>query len=213
MTPVADSAPATVPGRRRTWRQDPEGRKRRILDAAAERFAWDGYGPTRVADIARAADVAEGTVYHLFDSKRGLLAAVGAEYGAGLAEAAFGGVGADVQPDDVEGIVRRMFGYVRDRGALLAVFLLTGDAQVSGIAQAANRETMVAAVEAALSGWMNAGLIPRVDAHIAAQLQFGLVEHALRACYLFDNAADEEAYIAEVVRSLRAMLRAAWPVS
>ncbi|QEW01650.1 TetR/AcrR family transcriptional regulator [Microbacterium lushaniae] len=47
----------------------------RILDAALERFTAEGYAAASVDDIARAAGVTRGAVYHHYTDKRGLLRA------------------------------------------------------------------------------------------------------------------------------------------
>ena len=55
----------------------PPGNKRhRLVEAAAEVFATKGYAGTRVADIAKRAEVGKGTVYEYFSSKEELLFAV-----------------------------------------------------------------------------------------------------------------------------------------
>lgn len=48
-------------------------KRRRIFDAAVEVFADKGFESARMADIARAAGVAEGTIYLYFKSKDDLL--------------------------------------------------------------------------------------------------------------------------------------------
>src|SRR2546423_13274491 len=54
-----------------------QGDKRRsILDAALRTFAERGYHGTAVPDVAKAAKVATGTLYHYFDSKEQLVNAV-----------------------------------------------------------------------------------------------------------------------------------------
>ena len=55
----------------------PEGDKRRqILDAALRVFAKKGYYKARVTEIARAAGIADGTVYLYFDSKQDIIVSV-----------------------------------------------------------------------------------------------------------------------------------------
>jgi AcrR family transcriptional regulator len=61
-------------------RQPAEVRRRDILDAALELFVSDGYEASSVADIARGAGVATGTVYRHFPSKEHLLKAVHQEF-------------------------------------------------------------------------------------------------------------------------------------
>ncbi len=54
-------------------------KRRAILHAAVRVFAEKGYHGCRIADVARAADVAYGLVYHYFKSKNELLESVFAE--------------------------------------------------------------------------------------------------------------------------------------
>jgi AcrR family transcriptional regulator len=54
-------------------------RRRRILSAAAQVFADKGYASTTTKELADAADVAEGTLYNYFESKREILLAIAAE--------------------------------------------------------------------------------------------------------------------------------------
>jgi len=54
-------------------------RRAEILAAAARAFSENGYAATTIAQIAEAADLAEGTLYNYFPSKRDLLLAVAAE--------------------------------------------------------------------------------------------------------------------------------------
>lgn len=51
-------------------------RREDILHVAAELFAQQGYHATTVADIARAAGIAQGTVYLYFGSKKEVFAAI-----------------------------------------------------------------------------------------------------------------------------------------
>jgi AcrR family transcriptional regulator len=56
-----------------------ERRRHEIVSAAAEVFAEKGYAATTTREIADAADIAEGTLYNYFDSKRDILLAVARE--------------------------------------------------------------------------------------------------------------------------------------
>jgi TetR/AcrR family fatty acid metabolism transcriptional regulator len=58
---------------RRTGRNGSTGKRELILRAATRVFARNGYFNSKVADIARAADVADGTVYLYFKSKEEIL--------------------------------------------------------------------------------------------------------------------------------------------
>ena len=195
-------------GGARTWRRDPEGRRARVLEAAAHAFAVRGYGGTRTADVARAARVSEGMVFHLFGSKRNLLAAVGDAYGEGMARAAFGPHPEAIGLDDIPGVVRRIFRWVADTEGALAAFLLAADPAEGAPAQAANRERMLAAIEDVVRRGMTRGEISRRDPHVAAELLFGVVENALRDCFLRRGGRDRSRYERECGRCVAAYLAA-----
>jgi AcrR family transcriptional regulator len=50
-----------------------DDKRRRILDAALRVFAKHGYDGTRVPEVAKAANVAIGSLYHYFDDKAALV--------------------------------------------------------------------------------------------------------------------------------------------
>jgi len=50
-----------------------DDKRRRVLDAALEMFADRGYHGTAMPDVAAAAGVATGTLYHYFEDKAGLV--------------------------------------------------------------------------------------------------------------------------------------------
>src|SRR5436305_7835570 len=58
---------------KKTSRNGSTGKRELILRAATRVFARNGYFNSKVADIARAADVADGTVYLYFKSKEEIL--------------------------------------------------------------------------------------------------------------------------------------------
>jgi len=60
--------------------RDPADKRERIIAAAERIFAEKGYFETTVAEIARDAQVAEGTIYEYFASKKDLLYAVPENY-------------------------------------------------------------------------------------------------------------------------------------
>lgn len=64
-------AQVQAPARPRTVKQ-PDERRQEILDAAMALFTTRGYDAVSMRDIARAADITPGLVYHYFDSKENL---------------------------------------------------------------------------------------------------------------------------------------------
>jgi TetR/AcrR family fatty acid metabolism transcriptional regulator len=56
-----------------------ESKRRKILNAAVNAFGQKGFHRTRISDIARGADVADGTVYLYFAGKEEILGAIFAD--------------------------------------------------------------------------------------------------------------------------------------
>ncbi|MEP6733341.1 MAG: TetR/AcrR family transcriptional regulator [bacterium] len=55
------------------WERRPDARPQELLDAALSVFAERGYRNTRLEEVAEAAGVTKGTIYHYFDTKEELL--------------------------------------------------------------------------------------------------------------------------------------------
>jgi AcrR family transcriptional regulator len=55
------------------WERRPDDRTQELLEAALQVFARNGYRNTRLDDVAEAAGVTKGTIYHYFDTKEALL--------------------------------------------------------------------------------------------------------------------------------------------
>lgn len=146
-------------------------------------------------------------MYHLFGSKRGLLAEVGRRYGVGMARAAFGPTPQDLGPDDATAVVQRIFDYVDASPGSLGAFLLANDPDEGGPAQDANRAAMLEAIGGRLEEWTAAGRIAVRDTTVAAELLFGLVESGLRDCYLRRGGSGREPYVEELGRLILGYLR------
>lgn len=71
----------------RSRRYDPAETRQRVLEAANMLFSTRGFVRTGTADIAREADVSEGSIFYHFGSKRNLLTELGRMYGARMVEA------------------------------------------------------------------------------------------------------------------------------
>ena len=99
----------------------------RLLEAARELFARRGYEGTSIGDVAEAAEIGVGTVYHHFEDKRSLLLAVLELYeGLGLAaDEEGGGLGVALAADDPKaGILGLVRAAVQLRRAHPSVFAI-----------------------------------------------------------------------------------------
>jgi AcrR family transcriptional regulator len=105
-----DVAPAT-----KTRRYQPTKTKQRIIAAARTLFMDKGYAATSTADLAVAADVAEGSIFYHFGSKRALLDVLGKIYAEDMVKAMMGNAKdfGDLDPGDM---VARCFVYCQVAG-------------------------------------------------------------------------------------------------
>jgi len=196
---AATTARRAPPGPR-PRRREPALKQARILAAAQALFVQRGFAETTSADIARAAEVSEGIVFHHFGSKEGLLVAVAADYGRGLAEAMFARGAEPAEPPAAEAMLREAFAYVRERGPLSRLLMLVPDSVDHGSARHATRERIVDALASAFERWQQSGSIRPLDARIVAELMHALVERALVECFVRGDGSREEDYLREAVR-------------
>lgn len=190
-----------------TWTKDPDGRRQRVLDEATRMFSERGYAAVSTSEVARAAGVAEGSVFHYFGSKQELLRAVGERYGVEFAAAMFSGVEPVASPATIEKVVRRAFEFVAHNWPGFGVFLLSDGPSALPLAQEANRKVVTRAVEQALEAWGGQGAMPKIDASVVAELLFGLVEAALRACFTGSTAVGRDRYEKEAMAAISRILR------
>lgn len=143
---------------------------RRILDVATAQFAARGFAAASVDDIAQAAGVTRGAVYHHYSSKPGLFAAVAAAQQARVADAI---VAATVEQGTALRDGSHAFLDAITDGDSARILLVDGPSALSweewrrldeqgpaaelrtGLAEAGVAEALLGPLTAALSGAMN----------------------------------------------------------
>ena len=151
-----------------------------------------------MSDVAKAADVSEGIIFHHFKNKRGLLTAVAASHGHGVATAMFEGILPGQRPD-VERMIRATFRYAQEHGKLEHMLVMTDDVSGANQVMRATNEVIVAALTQAFIQWRAAGFIETERPEIAASLIFGMVSHGVHECITYGDGAQAEEYIQEAV--------------
>jgi AcrR family transcriptional regulator len=143
--------------------------------------------------------VSEGIVFHHFGSKEGVLVAVAADYGRGLAEAMLAAGAREQGEPAAEAMLREAFAYVRERGPLSRLLMLAPAALDLGSAIHATREPIVSAIAGTLERLQRDGLVRPLDARITAELLHALVERALVECFVRGDGSREADYLRETV--------------
>jgi TetR/AcrR family fatty acid metabolism transcriptional regulator len=120
---------------------EPE-KRRAILHAAVRVFAEKGYHGCRIADVARAAGVAYGLVYHYFRNKDELLESVFAEqWGILLAALRAIDAGEGTAGEKIAGMVAFVFDAYRSAPAAVRVVLLEVSRTPHALRAGSTRET------------------------------------------------------------------------
>lgn len=177
---------------------EPE-KRRAILHAAVRVFAEKGYHGCRVADVARAAGVAYGLVYHYFQSKEELLESVFAEQWSILVNALRAvDAGPGTAPEKLEAMLSFVFDVFKTAPAAVRVLLLEVTRTPHALRAGSTRETFEAAVrivadvigQGQRSGQLRAG----IDPMLASAAVLGALELSLTGMVVgLVPAGDEEA--------------------
>jgi TetR/AcrR family fatty acid metabolism transcriptional regulator len=132
-----------------TQNTEPEPEKRRaILHAAVGVFAEKGYHGCRIADVARAANVAYGLVYHYFRNKEELLESVFAEQWAILINALKAiDDGTGTAAEKIAGIFAFVFDVYKTAPNAVRVLILEVTRTPHSLRAGSTRETFEVAVQ------------------------------------------------------------------
>jgi AcrR family transcriptional regulator len=143
--------------------------------AAAHIFAEQGYSQTTTRAIANAADIAEGTLYNYFASKRDILLAIAeqtrVEFERILAE-----VGAIEHPQELVALVERGLNLIISRLSFTRTLWLEAwtDDDILREYATVRLKALHQRVEAFILDQVAAGVFRAVDADLAARMALGL---------------------------------------
>jgi TetR/AcrR family transcriptional regulator, fatty acid metabolism regulator protein len=196
--------------RARTTRANPRGpstdepeKRRAILHAAVRVFADKGYHGCRIADVARAAEVAYGLVYHYFRNKDELLESVFAEQWTIFINAL---AAIDAGPGSAGDKIASTFGFVFDvyktAPAAVRVLILEVTRTPQGLRAGSTRETFEKAVglvaDVVRQGQDRGEFRAEIDASVAAAALLGALELSVSGMVVGVLPADSEEAIDRV---------------
>jgi len=110
------------------WERRPAERPRELLEAALTVFSQHGFRATRLDDVAVAAGVTKGAIYHYFDTKEDLLLSVIDHYQAlafGRAEEVLAQRALSAS-ERIEQVVKKIFQPIEQRNRRLLALLIRG---------------------------------------------------------------------------------------
>lgn len=206
--PVASRAVDT-----RARRYDPAETRQRVLEAANLLFSTKGYANTGTADIARAADVSEGSIFYHFGSKKNLLIDIGKMYGERMIAVMQG----DDALEDLEpGImITRCINFCiehREWETLTGEVCAEGKPKAMMAAEAepfyhASREVTVTWVVRQMTAANAKHGISGIDVPCAASLIYAVVGETIEAVLGTSDPEQRAAVLAETIRFVRAAVK------
>lgn len=169
---------------KRRFRRAPDEKRARIVAVARACFATKPYESTTTAEIARRADVSEGTIFHHFGSKHGLLLVVGRAYAHDLAAAIYHGLAAP-RPGGmvkvVEEIEKRLRTFLEEEGVPGLVPGKHRDDAVIEAVLTAIREHMIEGGSKLLDAGRAANITRPLEARALVEMLYPIFEqHFLR---------------------------------
>ncbi len=194
----------------RARRYDPAETKQRVLAAAHMLFSTKGFASTGTADIAREADVSEGSIFYHFGSKKALLAELGARHGQMMIEAMEG----DDALEDLEPgiIIPRVFDFCRTN--MLWEGITGSECEVGKPAMIKNPEAepFYHAAKATTTEWIHRQMavamakrgIDSVDIELAASFTHHIVGDAIERILTAKTREEADRVERETVRFVRA---------
>lgn len=188
-------AASTTPAKSERRERLRTARREAILSAARKVFAQKGFEGTTIADVAREAGVASGTVYLYFPSKLDIFAALNARLFEVIMEA-MNQVGA---PPTVRGgthtRIHAIFESCSEHRDLLRLVFLNPDprTEVARRMRRADEERLEPLAQIFQQG-MAAGTVRQGDPKLLAKLINGLVITALYQCFVQSDGRDVDVY-------------------
>jgi AcrR family transcriptional regulator len=176
-------------------RDDPHDKRRAILDAARELFAGQGYEDTTIAEIARAAGVAVGTVYLYFQSKHDILVDVCLLLNAEVARV--------IQSPDLltlplqqvpRAIIEASFRSCRANMRFMSHYQVEAQSPAEALRMRGSKQEIASALEHFFRHLVAQEQLPPFDTTAYAELLNDLVSATLLQCFAIEQGEREEFY-------------------
>lgn len=168
------------------------GKRERILRAAVEVFARTGYFNARVSDVAKAAGVADGTIYLYFEGKEDLLISIFREQSgvflAGLRRELDGVAGSEAKIRTIVEYHFRTMGSDRSLAVVLQVELRQSLKFISLISREELGEYLQVICSVLEEGVRRGEFRPIANPQIVANALFGMLDEMMTTWILSEKA-------------------------
>ncbi|MEO1658735.1 MAG: TetR/AcrR family transcriptional regulator [Pseudomonadota bacterium] len=159
---------------------NPEGKRNAIMEVGERLFATHGYTKTSIGDIAKAANVAVGSVYRLFPDKPSLLAALHDRMEQRFISVMMGAWSSVHAYEEKFGpLIGALLAEAERMKDIMPLYAMTKDAV--GADDYVPGAKMIAAIEGLYNGGVEAGVFRALPTGIVGPLAHAMVEGGMRA--------------------------------
>lgn len=177
-----------------------------ILNAARELFASQGYDDTTIAQIARAAGVAVGTVYLYFANKHAIRFEVGLDLDADMAQVIRSQVILALPFRQVpRAIIEATFRSARENMRWMTYYQVEPQSPAEAERQRASKQGLVDALDTYFHWLIAQREMPPFATAVYAELLLDLVSTTVRQCFALEHGEREAMYhegLIEVIERL-----------
>jgi AcrR family transcriptional regulator len=176
-------------------KEDVRDKRQAILTAARELFASQGYEETTIAEIARAAGVAVGTVYLYFQNKHDVLVDVCLALKAEVAQVIRSPEILALPLQQVpRAVIEATFRTSRKNLRFMNSFQVEGQSAAEVARLQSAQDEVSGALNAYFQALIAQGQVPPFDTAIYAEMLNNLVSATLQQCFAVEQGAREEFY-------------------
>lgn len=170
-------------------------KRQAIIEAARELFAKQGYENTTIAQIARAAGVAVGTVYLYFQNKRQVLLHVSLTLDETIASTIWSPELLTIPLRQVPRLlIEKSFRSCHENSRVMKLYHLDVQTTEEAAIFHAQSERITEALDAYFRHIVAQGQVKPFDTLMYAKLLNTLVEATLKQCFVIENGQNEDLY-------------------
>ena len=172
-----------------------QNKRQAILKAAYKLFANQGYENTTIAEIAKAASVAVGTVYLYYRNKHEIYTAVSLDWKSRIAGVIRNPAIASLPMRQVpRTIIEETFKKCRENMELMSLFDVDMQTREELCEYRERVNEIIDSLDAFFQHIIALGQLQPFDTHMYAQIIYSLVQSTLNDCFVIEHGEREELY-------------------
>lgn len=172
-----------------------QDKRQTILRAAYQLFAKQGYENTTIADIAKVAGIAVGTVYLYFRNKHEIYISVSLDWKSHIAAVLRNPAITSLPIKQVpRAMIEASFQICRENRELMSLFDVDMQSEEEACEYKEKADEITNSIDAYFQQIIAQGQLKPFDTHMYGQLLYSLVQSSLRDCFVVEHGEREELY-------------------